>query len=757
MSASRIHRYITKEVIVPATLGLFVLTFIIMMGRLPKLVELIVNKGVPVSEILRLFAYMLPSFFALTIPMALLLGILLGFGRLSAESEIVAIKASGLGLYGILRPVLLLGLAASLLTGYLTLSAEPASRGAFRDLLFNIASSRASIGIQSGVFNDDFDGLVVYAGHVDERSDKMTGVFISDERPGQTPSIIFARHGRILSDPKARILTLQLNDGTIHRQPQGRETSSYQVIDFNTYDINLNLGQGLDSSANRLTKRGEMTMAELGAIRDKLPPGPKRNLYIIEIYQRIVLPFAPFLFVLLGVPLGIQSNRSGKGAGFAMALTVFMTYYMVLSLAKTLGIEGVIPPLVAIWIPDVLFLLAGVYFLHLAAMEKRIVVLDWAGEMLSRVKKRFRRRGGGGGTLKLVNRYILNSFVRVLLLALGAFVSIYLLIDFFEKVNDFINNSAPLSLYLLYFLNKIPQVATQIIPVAILMATFMTLGGLSRTNELTAMRSCGISLWRVATPLLVSAFFLSLAVLAVNEYVVPITAKKTNDILAFRNEHAGAPLQRDKIWFRDGNDIVNIRLAYPEKGQLEGISIFEIGPAFRPGTRIEAQSASYAKGGWQFKKVTVRHFSPSSGELVKVEHFGKMPFPLHKRPKDFKALTPKKNELGYRQLHRLARQLHAEGYDATRYRVDMYSRLATPFACLIMAFLGIPFALQKGRGASLTAGIAISVVIGFSFYIVQAMLLAFGYSGVFPPLVAAWAADALFFLLGLWLVLSVRE
>lgn len=360
--------------------------------------------------------------------------------------------------------------------------------------------------------------------------------------------------------------------------------------------------------------------------------------------------------------------------------------------------------------------------------------------------------------MKLLNRYILKTFTRVLLLALGAFVGIYLLIDFFEKINDFINHNAPLSLYLLYFLNKIPQVAMQIIPIAILMATFMTLGGLSRTNELTAMRSCGISLWRIATPLLISAFLLSLVVLGVNEYIVPITAKTANNILTFSDNQAGAALRRDKIWFRNGNDIVNIRLAYPQKGRLEGISIFELGPGFRPSTRIEAQAADYDKsGGWVFKGVTVRHFSPSSGELVKIEHLDQMPFSLHKGPKDFKALAPQKNELGYRQLHRLAKQLRAEGYDATRYTVDMYSRLAAPFACLIMAFLGIPFALQKGRGASLTAGIAISVIIGFSFYIVQAMLLAFGYSGIFPPLVAAWAANILFFLLGLWLVLSVRE
>ena len=283
--------------------------------------------------------------------------------------------------------------------------------------------------------------------------------------------------------------------------------------------------------------------------------------------------------------------------------------------------------------------------------------------------------------MKLLNRYILTTFVRVLLLALGAFVGIYLLIDFFEKINDFINHNAPLSLYLLYFLNKIPQVATQIIPIAILMATFMTLGGLSRTNELTAMRSCGISLWRAATPLLVSALFLSLTVLAVNEYIVPVTAKKAYDILAFNNDQAGVSLHRDKIWFRDGNDIVNIRLAYPGNGQLEGISVFELGPEFRPSTRIEAQQASYINGGWLFKNVTIRHFSSGTGELQKVEHLDEMSFALHKRPKDFKALAPRNNELSFRQLHRLAKQLHAEGYDATRYRVDMHSRLATGVPC----------------------------------------------------------------------------
>lgn len=344
MSTIRIQRYIISEVAVPAVIGLAVLTFILLMGRLPKLVEMIINKGVPFLAMVKLFGCMLPSFFIITLPMAFLLGILLGLGRLSADSEVVALKSCGFGLYGMMKPVLLLAVAVSIISAVLTLWAEPASRAAFRSQLFQIATSRANVGIQPGIFNDEFDGLVMYVGSMDERSGEMTGVFISDERGGDTPSVIVARHGRIISDPKAMVLTLRLEDGTIHRKPVGKKQDTYQVIGFSTYDINLNIGQELGTPERRVRKRGELSMTALRRERDAATPGPARNLLTVEILQRIILPFAPLLFALVGVPLGIQSNRTGRGAGFAMALGIFLTYYVLLSFAKTAGIEGVLPP-----------------------------------------------------------------------------------------------------------------------------------------------------------------------------------------------------------------------------------------------------------------------------------------------------------------------------------------------------------------------------------------------------------------------------
>lgn len=359
--------------------------------------------------------------------------------------------------------------------------------------------------------------------------------------------------------------------------------------------------------------------------------------------------------------------------------------------------------------------------------------------------------------MNLLNRYILSSFARVFGLALAAFTGIYLLVDFFERVDDFIEHQARLSQYLLYFSNKIPLVVVQVAPMAVLMGVFMTLGGLSRNNELTAMRAGGISLWRIAAPLLGMALLIAGTVQVANEYFVPLSVRKINYIL--NTQVKGKPrlvVKQDHLWFREETSIVNVRLALPEMNTLQGVTIFRTDENFRLQSRIDAPKATYADGTWTFENVTIRRFA-AAGEVSATEQYARMPVELARAPEDFRVAERRNEEFGFRELRTLSRKLQEEGYDATRFRVDMYGRLATPFASVIMAFVGIPFALQKKRGASLAMGVTISVVIGISYHIIQAMLLAFGYSSVLPPVVAAWAPNLLFGLLGVWLLLMVRE
>jgi lipopolysaccharide export system permease protein len=357
----------------------------------------------------------------------------------------------------------------------------------------------------------------------------------------------------------------------------------------------------------------------------------------------------------------------------------------------------------------------------------------------------------------LLTRYTLAFFYRFFFLSLGSFTGLYLLIEFFEKADNFARKHAVLSQYLVYFLGTIPMIVTQIIPLAVLMGVFMTIGTLSHSNELTAMRAGGMSLPRITLPLLVMGLIISLTVLAANEWLVPITTREANRVYRFDVEkEQQLTITRDKVWLKDGNALVNIRLVIPGQNLLQGISIQELYANGRPASRIDATRATYSAGTWHGENVTTTRFSATSGEVVDVVKSATAALPLTKNPKDFSAISERNDEMTISFLAYMAQRVKNEGYDPTRYRVDMHGRLATPFASLIMAILGIPFALQRGRGSSPAVGIAISIFIGISYHLFQGMMLALGYSGSIPILLAAWTPNALFGALGITLLATRR-
>lgn len=393
MSRLRLQRYIAREIMVPALLGLVIFTFVLVLGRLLQLAELVLNKGVPLGQILTLFGYLLPTFLILTIPLGFLLGVMLAFTRLSADNEITAIKAGGISLFRILRPVLFCGLIAAGLTALATLVVAPACKQQFRSQVFEIALSQASIELQPQVFNDQFEGLTIYANAVDEQAGAMQGILISDQRAGNTPALILASSGRIIPDRDALAVTLRLSEGSIHRRPGGSDPSSYQLATFATYDVNLNLGNQLPNPEDRFRKPSERSMQELFVAMREHPEESKRIRFLVEYHRRLILPLAPIIFALIGVPLGIQSNRSGRGSGFALALVVFLLYYMLLSLGETLAEEKGLPVAPVLWTPSILFFAGGVYLIYLTAREKRLPFAEALRERWLRMRRRLRQRG----------------------------------------------------------------------------------------------------------------------------------------------------------------------------------------------------------------------------------------------------------------------------------------------------------------------------------------------------------------------------
>lgn len=366
--------------------------------------------------------------------------------------------------------------------------------------------------------------------------------------------------------------------------------------------------------------------------------------------------------------------------------------------------------------------------------------------------------GKEGPLVKLVNRYLLSHFLRILLLTLCSFIGIYLLIDFFEKIGDFLDFQASTSHYLTFFLNNIPIIISQVLPLAVLMTMVLTLGSLGRTNEITAMRACGLSLWRIIRSLMLLSLLVSCLQLVINEELVPINAQKLNYLLRIELKgKSQQALAQGKIWYRDKGRIVHIILADPDGEKLQGVTIFELDQTSRLARRLTAPVVKFQEGSWLAKTARIRTFGSERGDLLKSELKTDHRLQLGRSPDDFKSGQSKNNELTFRQLSRVARKIQAEGFDATRYLVDMHGRLAAPFTCLIMAFLGVPFALQRGRGSSIAVGIGLSLGIGVVYFILQSLVLAFGYSGALPPIVAAWATNVIFLLVGIWLLLNIRE
>ncbi|MDH4101021.1 MAG: LPS export ABC transporter permease LptF [Nitrospirota bacterium] len=365
-----LDRYILKELATPFLLGLFICTFILLVGRILKLTELVINKGAEVSVLGQLLGYMMPSFLSMTMPMAVLVAAVVAFNRLSSDSEIVVLRAGGVSLYRIIFPVLLLASIIYIATTFIVIQVAPHANRSFKELLFSVVKSQGAFSVTEGIFCTSFPGIVLYADKVPE-GDKMEGVFISDERNPEKPYVVTAKNGRIENDPAGMGVVLKLQDGNIHVVKNNRQT--YQKLTFVTNDIVLDLTKSVEGGVSYGKK--DLTLSELRQeIATKKAAGDKKSLkesltYQIEFHKKFAFPFAAVVFALIGAPLGITSRRSGKVAGFATSIAVLIVYYIVESAGERLCTEGKLPAVVALWFPNVLFCAVGGYLLYRAAID----------------------------------------------------------------------------------------------------------------------------------------------------------------------------------------------------------------------------------------------------------------------------------------------------------------------------------------------------------------------------------------------------
>jgi len=367
-----LNRYIAKEMLPTFLTGLFLAVFTVVVTRLLSITELIINRGVGIGSVIGIIGYLLPDVVGFALPATALIAVVMAFLRLSADSEFVALKASGVSLYQMLPPVVLFSVFNMLAGAWILAQASPWGQNSFRNLIFDIAKSQADLAIKERVFTEPFKGVTFYVQSYDSREKVMKDVFVNDRREKNLISTVIASEAKLFKHPDKRTLTIRFINGTVF--VTDKDLSSSRTIRFASYDLTVGIGELLRAASSREKSPKELTIGELKGHLDKIEANSIRhNELMIELMEKATLPVAIFLMGMIGVPLGVYIRGRGKYSGVGVSLMVFLAYYVCLMGSRNIGESGYLPPLVVVLIPVTFLAVFGLYAYLRIGAEKALI------------------------------------------------------------------------------------------------------------------------------------------------------------------------------------------------------------------------------------------------------------------------------------------------------------------------------------------------------------------------------------------------
>lgn len=388
MQRITLFRYLIAEVLPPFFLGLLAFTLILLIARILKLIDLVITRGVPVLQIVKLFSLILPTFLELTVPMSFLLAILLGLGRLSNDQELLAMKASGVSPPQILWPLAIVAIVIALITLTLTLFARPAANFALKKELYNIAKTRVGTALKERVFNDDFPKILIYVEELKPPGNTAQGILIVDKRDKVREDIILGKVAIITTDEETNSLGLRLFDGSIYGREKNRP--GFSETRFNIYDFKFDLDELVGTVQQKGAGPKELP---LGDLLERIDVKQRQGAQVIaermELHQRISFGFVPMVFCLLGVSLALlpRHSRASRSSGFMLCLFWLLSYYVLLSLGKALGEKNFLHPLPALWLPNIVISAIAIHFFRKALNESPLLLPIAMEHQLARARQ----------------------------------------------------------------------------------------------------------------------------------------------------------------------------------------------------------------------------------------------------------------------------------------------------------------------------------------------------------------------------------
>jgi LPS export ABC transporter permease LptF/LPS export ABC transporter permease LptG len=795
-------RYILKEVSSHSLLGLLIFTLIVYVRYLGQVLELVVRREINASAVFTLFVLPIPGILVITIPMAVVVGTLIGLGRMAADGEVIAARASGVGLSQFVRPVMIYALIGWGVTGWMSLFLAPQAARQLVRTEVELRTSQVPYEIRPRVFIEQFPKLLLYLEDIRGSRSQWHGVFIADNTKHDVPKVTLADRGVLVNANHGQRLTLHLEHGATH-EIDPRNPQQYSVTSFAETDIPIPTDQSPatseprappllpmrtlielahspdppagPSAAGRNTPAG--VPAALAAVTLPGTPGNQRRAALVELHYRLALPVASLVLALVGTPLGLYTRKGGKAVGVILAILLVFLYYILIALGRSFAIEGRMHPALGLWLANAVFGAAGIFMLvrlHSVRMRMQFIqewAEDWGRRWSAwRIHRRrarvnpdaafLRPRRAGGRLFQILDVYIMREWLFYFVLMVFTFAGIYFIFDFFQLLGDIIRNHVRPLVVFDYYRYLAPQILFfPAVPFAALVATLISFGLLNKSNQITAIKSAGISLHRAAVPVFVAAAILSLGLFLLENNYLPALNQRQD---AYRNQIKGKPPQTyfrpDLKWmFGESSHIFNYRFFDPAADVFANLSVFEFDPkTFRLTRRIYASRVFWEPNikGWVMESGWMRRLE---GDRV-TEY---MPFSvatfneITEQPAYFAKEVKTSEQMSAWELRRYISDLSQSGFDVVRLWVQLYRKFSFPLIAVVVTLIGIPFSLT-GASKGPISGVALSIGIALAYWSASNLFEAMGNLHQLPPAVAAWSADILFGLGGAYMLLRIR-
>jgi len=771
-----LSRTLFREILTSAALGCILFTLVLFLERARPLFEFLVRDSGSPKLVAYLFALVLPQALPYAIPLGVLVGTLITLSRMSRDGEITAMRAAGVSGRQVAPPILAFGFLMMLMASAASLWLTPWSIRERIKIQNQLISGQLTAEVQARVFQEQFPNSIVYITDIPSTTNtRWHRIFLFDITPssdrGDSPRLTLATDA--IAVPDATHNRIQLSLSNFSSYDVSKDPSEYKVSYSPAHDMILQAKRN-DGVPSRPV--AEMDTGPLYKLAYRNLTDRERTLEArIELHQRLALPFACMLLALTGIPLGVGSRRAGKSSAYVLTVALALLYFTGLINAINFGRQGTIPAGLAVWIPNLVFAVLGFSLLtRLEAPGDR----DYIGRLTRLFRSASRRpqesiprlldrlqpkvwRGRFPLLPQVVDTYLLSSFLFYFVLWLVSFVLMLHIFTFFELLSDVIKNHIPMSRVFTYLFFLSPRWIYQVTPVSVLTSVLVVFGVLTKNNEVTAFKACGVSMYRLAVPILVGGFLLSGGLFAFDHYWVP-DADRIQD--AIRSEIKGRPAQTyldpTRKWFYGLEDrIYNYKYFDQKTNVMLGVNVFEIDPAtFRLKKHIVAERARWepALNAWVFQNGWSRDLKGYDSASV-FDFTGNIRvFPeLKETPDYFVKEALQSSQMNFLELQSYIGELQQSGFDTVPLKVQLYKKFSVPLFAFILTLVSAPLAFLAGNRGGM-AGIGMSFVIFVTYVSVDQLFQQLGNLSELPPQLAAWSPDVVFSLVGLYFLARMR-